>query len=151
MMYSTEQLGGILLITASCKFNIVNVRSSRGWEPRFLIYIRPPEKMISALCDTLDTEQIDYSLIRERGRRVDTILIRRRHSIFKICEIFPSFVPSKNKGWKKFKELMDMIKNKEHLEEDSKYYFKVKIDENEEETKDIHREMGYRENHEDQD
>ena len=140
MMYSTEQLAGILLTTASCKFNIVNVRSTRGWEPRFFIYIRPPEKMLNAIINTLDTEEIAYSLIRERGRRIDTILIRRRHSIFRVCEIFPSFVPSKNKGWKKFKE---------HLEEDSKYYFKVKIDEDEEETKNIHREMGNRENHED--
>jgi len=133
-MYSTEQLSGILLTTASCKFHIVNVRSTRGWEPRFFVYIRPPQKMIEAICSTLDNENVSYSLIRERGRRSDTIIIRRRHSIFRICEIFPSFVPSKNTGWMKFKDLMKMVEEKTHLEEDSKYRFKVKIDEDEEKT-----------------
>lgn len=134
MIYSTEQLSGILLTTASCKFNIVNVRSARGWEPRFFVYIRPPAVMLQAICDTLDNENISYALIRERGRRTDTILIRRRHSIYRICDIFPSYVPSKNKGWKKFKDLMQMVEEKVHLEEDSRYIFKVKIDEDEEKT-----------------
>lgn len=90
--------------------------------------------MLNSICETLDAENISYSLIRERGRRTDTIIIRRRHSIFRICDIFPSHVPSKNKGWGKFKDLMQMIEERVHLEEDSKYIFKVKIDENEEET-----------------
>lgn len=143
-MYSTDQLSGILLLTASCKFNIVRVRSNRGWEPRFLVYIRPPEKMIQALCDTLEAEGISFSLIRERGRRVDTILIRRRHSIFRVCEIFPSFVPSKNSGWETFKILMGMIQENKHLEEDGKYNFEVVMNEDEEKTKDLHRQMGDR-------
>jgi|TARA_R100000482_G_scaffold92836_1_gene38454 hypothetical protein len=43
-------------------------------------------------------------------------------------------VPSKNTGWMKFKDLMKMVEEKAHLEEDSKYRFKVKIDEDEEQT-----------------
>lgn len=146
-MYSTEQLSGMLLTLASCKFSIVNVKNSRGWEARFFVYIRPPATMLQAVCDTLDMEEIHYSIIRERGRRIDTILIRRRHSVFRICEIFPAFVPSKNKGWDKFKVLMDMIKENKHLEEDSKYYFEAVLNEDKEETENNRREVGNRKDH----
>ena len=74
---------------------------------------------------SLDRLDISSQLIRERGRRVDTILIRRRMDIVRVCRLFPPFIPAKSKSWKKFIQLMFMVNNGEHMNNDSRYEFEM--------------------------
>ena len=41
--------------------------------------------------------------------------------------------PTKSKSWRKFKRVMNMVRNGEHLEEDSKYRFERVLNEDEDE------------------
>ena len=71
-------------------------------------------------------------MIRERGRRVDSIIVRRRFDILRVCDLMPDS-PTKSKSWRKFKRVMNMVRNGEHLEEDSKYRFERVLNEDEDE------------------
>ena len=125
MTYTEGQIQGILITSASPKFQIVNVSNDRGWEPRYNITIRVPKQMIASLVRALEHLNINGQLIRERGRRLDTILIRRRMDILRICDIFPPNVPTKSKGWTKFIRLMEKVRNGEHMNNDSRYEFEM--------------------------
>ena len=124
-MYSVEQLQGILILSATPKFQIVSVSNARGWEPRYNIRLRLPEHLIDAVIRSLNHIQVEANLEREKGRRVDTIIIRRSLEVLRICDIFPPNVPTKNKGWSKFIRLMEMVRNGEHMNEDSRYEFEM--------------------------
>ena len=129
-MYSVEQLQGILILSAIPKFQMTAVSNARGWEPRYTIKLRLPEHLIDAVVRSLNHIQVEARLVRERGRRVDTIIIRRRLEVLRICDIFPPNVPTKSKGWATFIRLMEKVRNGEHMNEDSRYEFEMILNEN---------------------
>ena len=108
---------------------MVGIISKRGWEPRYDIKLRLPEQMLIPMTQALERLQVNCQLKRERGRRVDTIVIRRRLDVLRICDIFPQNVPSKSRGWGKFIQLMDMVRNGEHMNNDSRYEFEMILNE----------------------
>ena len=137
MAYTEGQIQGILLTSATPKFQMVSVSNQRGWEPRYTVNIRLPKQMLESAIQSLEHLGVHGQLIRERGRRVDTIIIRRRLDVLRICDLFPPNVPAKGKGWDKFIRLMEMVRNGEHMNNDSRYEFEmIKNEENntEEET-----------------
>tara|TARA_R110000744_G_C19279700_1_gene553456 strand:+ start:548 stop:958 length:411 start_codon:yes stop_codon:yes gene_type:complete len=134
-MYSVEQLQGILILSAVPKFQMTKVSNSRGWEPRYNIKLRLPEHLIEPVIRSLNHIQVEANLERERGRRVDTIIIRRRLEVLRICDIFPPNVPTKSKGWAVFIRLMEKVRNGEHMNEDSRYEFEMIINDEKERDK----------------
>ena len=111
------------------QFKVVGIISKRGWEPRYDIKLRLPEQMLLPMVQALERLQVNCQLKRERGRRVDTIVIRRRLDVLRICDIFPRNVPSKSKVWGKFIRLMEKVRNGEHMNNDSRYEFEMILNE----------------------
>lgn len=134
MMYSEGQIQGIFILTAIPSFSMTTVKG--GYEPRYKIMMRLPEHLLEPVGRSLLAMNIHHVMIRERGRRVDSIIIRRRFDILRVCDIMPD-APTKSKSWSKFKRVMEMVRNGEHLEEDSKYRFEMILNENENEENNI--------------
>tara|TARA_R100001460_G_scaffold39724_4_gene74625 strand:- start:2938 stop:3348 length:411 start_codon:yes stop_codon:yes gene_type:complete len=129
-MYSEGQMQGIFILTAIPSFSMTTVKG--GYEPRYKIMMRLPEHLLEPVSRSLTAMNIHHVMIRERGRRVDSIIVRRRFDILKVCDLMPDS-PTKSKSWRKFKRVMNMVRNGEHLEEDSKYRFERVLNEDEDE------------------
>ena len=110
MMYSEGQIQGIFILTAIPSFSMTTVKG--GYEPRYKIMMRLPEHLLEPV-----------------GRSLTAMNI---HHILRVCDIMPNS-PTKSKSWRKFKRVMEMVRNGEHLEEDSKYRFEMILNENENE------------------
>ena len=129
-MYSEGQMQGIFILTAIPSFSMTTVKG--GHEPRYKIMMRLPEHLLDPVSRSLTAMNIHHVMIRERGRRVDSIIVRRRFDILRVCDLMPDS-PTKSKSWRKFKRVMNMVRNGEHLEEDSKYRFERVLNEDEDE------------------
>ena len=129
-MYSEGQMQGIFILTAIPSFSMTTVKG--GYEPRYKIMMRLPEHLLEPVSRSLTAMNIHHVMIRERGRRVDSIIVRRRFDILRVCDLMPDS-PTKSKSWRKFKRAMNMVRNGEHLEEDSKYRFERVLNEDEDE------------------
>ena len=129
-MYSEGQMQGIFILTAIPSFSMTTVKG--GYEPRYKIMMRLPEHLLEPVSRSLTAMSIHHVMIRERGRRVDSIIVRRRFDILRVCDLMPDS-PTKSKSWRKFKRVMNMVRNGEHLEEDSKYRFERVLNEDEDE------------------
>ena len=129
-MYSEGQMQGIFILTAIPSFSMTTVKG--GYEPRYKIMMRLPEHLLEPVSRSLTAMNIHHVMIRERGRRVDSIIVRRRFDILRVCDLMPDS-PTKSKSWRKFKRVMNMDRNGEHLEEDSKYRFERVLNEDEDE------------------
>ena len=129
-MYSEGQMQGIFILTAIPSFSMTTVKG--GYEPRYKIMMRLPEHLLEPVSRSLIAMNIHHVMIRERGRRVDSIIVRRRFDILRVCDLMPDS-PTKSKSWRKFKRVMNMVRNGEHLEEDSKYRFERVLNEDEDE------------------
>ena len=129
-MYSEGQMQGIFILTAIPSFSMTTVKG--GYEPRYKIMMRLPEHLLDPVSRSLTAMNIHHVMIRERGRRVDSIIVRRRFDILRVCDLMPDS-PTKSKSWRKFKRVMNMVRNGEHLEEDSKYRFERVLNEDEDE------------------
>ena len=129
-MYSEGQMQGIVILTAIPSFSMTTVKG--GYEPRYKIMMRLPEHLLEPVSRSLTAMNIHHVMIRERGRRVDSIIVRRRFDILRVCDLMPDS-PTKSKSWRKFKRVMNMVRNGEHLEEDSKYRFERVLNEDEDE------------------
>ena len=121
---------GIFILTAIPSFSMTTVKG--GYEPRYKIMMRLPEHLLEPVSRSLIAMNIHHVMIRERGRRVDSIIVRRRFDILRVCDLMPDS-PTKSKSWRKFKRVMNMVRNGEHLEEDSKYRFERVLNEDEDE------------------
>ena len=129
-MYSEGQMQGIFILTAIPSFSMTTVKGC--YEPRYKIMMRLPEHLLEPVSRSLTAMNIHHVMIRERGRRVDSIIVRRRFDILRVCDLMPDS-PTKSKSWRKFKRVMNMVRNGEHLEEDSKYRFERVLNEDEDE------------------
>ena len=129
-MYSEGQMQGIFILTAIPSFSMTTVKG--GYEPRYKIMMRLPEHLLEPVSRSLTAKNVHHVMIRERGRRVDSIIVRRRFDILRVCDLMPDS-PTKSKSWRKFKRVMNMVRNGEHLEEDSKYRFERVLNEDEDE------------------
>ena len=129
-MYSEGQMQGIFILTAIQSFSMTTVKG--GYEPRYKIMMRLPEHLLEPVSRSLTAMNIHHVMIRERGRSVDSIIVRRRFDILRVCDLMPDS-PTKSKSWRKFKRVMNMVRNGEHLEEDSKYRFERVLNEDEDE------------------
>ena len=129
-MYSEGQMQGIFILTAIPSFSMTTVKG--GYEPRYKIMMRLPEHLLEPVSRSLTAMNIHHVMIRERGRRVDSIIVRRRFDILRVCDLMPES-PTKSKSWRKFKRVMNMVRNGEHLEEDSKYRFERVLNEDKDE------------------
>tara|TARA_R100000655_G_scaffold108443_1_gene160410 strand:+ start:1219 stop:1629 length:411 start_codon:yes stop_codon:yes gene_type:complete len=129
-MYSEGQMQGIFILTAIPSFSMTTVKG--GYEPRYKIMMRLAEHLLEPVSRSLTAMNIHHVMIRERGRRVDSIIVRRRFDILRVCDLMPDS-PTKSKSWRKFKRVMNMVRNGEHLEEDSKYRFERVLNEDEDE------------------
>ena len=129
-MYSEGQMQGIFILTAIPSFSMTTVKG--GYEPRYKIMMRLPEHLLEPVSRSSTAMNIHHVMIRERGRRVDSIIVRRRFDILRVCDLMPDS-PTKSKSWRKFKRVMNMVRNGEHLEEDSKYRFERVLNEDEDE------------------
>ena len=129
-MYSEGQMQGIFILTAIPSFSMTTVKG--GYEPRYKIMMRLPEHLLVPVSRSLTAMNIHHVMIRDRGRRVDSIIVRRRFDILRVCDLMPDS-PTKSKSWRKFKRVMNMVRNGEHLEEDSKYRFERVLNEDEDE------------------
>ena len=127
-MYSEGQMQGIFILTAIPSFSMTTVKG--GYEPRYKIMMRLPEHLLEPVSRSLTAMNIHHVMIRERGRRVDSIIVRRSFDILRVCDLMPDS-PTKSKSWRKFKRVMNMVRNGEHLEEDSKYRFERVLNEDE--------------------
>ena len=129
-MYSEGQMQGIFILTAIPSFSMTTVKG--GYEPRYKIMMRLPEHLLEPVSRSLTAMNIHHVMIRERGRRVDSIIVRRRFAILSVCDLMTDS-PTKRKSCRKFKRVMNMVRNGEHLEEDSKYRFERVLNEDEDE------------------
>tara|TARA_R100000734_G_scaffold19000_1_gene17436 strand:- start:3670 stop:4083 length:414 start_codon:yes stop_codon:yes gene_type:complete len=119
-MFNNEQLQGILITIARPEITTYRSKSKTGWTIRTRVMFRAKRGFLIALQRKFEQLEIS-SILREMegvNRKAPVLIIGKQESINKLRSIMPKHIPCSHADWEIFDTVIDIIKNKLHLEED---------------------------------
>ena len=117
-MFNNEQLQGILLTVARPETTVYRSQSKTGWTIRTRVMFRAKRNFLIALQRKFEQLEIS-SILRDKegvNRKAPVLIIGKQDSITKLRNLMPKHIPCSHADWELFDRVINMIKEKEHLE-----------------------------------